>query len=126
MRDLRKLESQTTDPFYIYPHTERDSGNLRRSSTREKEKDYRKIMYPQDGNTSAYQRLKLVMDYWCALWYWPVDKADLLPHRTEYLGDLSAILAGKQTAATFDLFADRLERGFCGICGYRLFNPKSP
>ena len=72
-------------------------------------------MHPKDGNTSAYQRLKLVMDYWCAFWYWPVDKADLLPRRTEYLSDLAAILAGKQTAAAYDLLADRLERDSTGF-----------
>jgi hypothetical protein len=22
---------------------------------------------------------KLVMDYWCALWFWPIEKANLLP-----------------------------------------------
>ena len=115
VRDLLRLESQTSDPFYVYPNTERDSGNLRRSSTRSKEKVYEKIMHPKDGNTSAYQRLKLVMDYWCAFWYWPVDKADLLPHRTEYLGDLAAILAGKQTAASYDLLADKLERDSVGF-----------
>ncbi|MDE2771970.1 MAG: hypothetical protein OXI44_12525 [Bacteroidota bacterium] len=115
VRDLHQLESQTTDPFLVYPDTERDSGNVRRSSTRVKEKVYEKIMHPTDGNTSAYQRLKLVMDYWCAFWYWPVGKADLLPHRTEYLGDLAAILAGKQTAAAYDLLADRLERDSMGF-----------
>ena len=23
---------------------------------------------------SPYRRLKLAMDYWCALWFWPLDK----------------------------------------------------
>lgn len=27
---------------------------------------------------TPYWRLKIVMDAWCALWFWPVDKADLL------------------------------------------------
>ena len=34
------------------------------------------------------------MDYWCALWFWPIDKADLLPSRSEFLMHLSLILEG--------------------------------
>lgn len=46
-------------------------------------------------NSSPYRRLRLVMDYWCALWFWPIDKADLLPTREEYLFDLSLLLQGE-------------------------------
>lgn len=45
-------------------------------------------------NSSAYRRLKLAMDYWCALWFWPIDKADLLPTREEFLLELTLILEG--------------------------------
>jgi len=34
------------------------------------------------------------MDYWCGLWFWPIEKADLLPSRAEYLLDLTLILEG--------------------------------
>jgi len=44
--------------------------------------------------SSAYQRLKMVMDYWCALWFWPVDKAHLLPGREVYMLDLMLLLEG--------------------------------
>ena len=27
------------------------------------------------------------MDYWCALWFWPIDKADELPDRGMVDGD---------------------------------------
>lgn len=43
---------------------------------------------------STCRRLKLVMDYWCALFFWPVEKAALLPTRYEYLKDLALILTG--------------------------------
>lgn len=32
-------------------------------------------------NASEYARLKLAMDYWCSLWFWPIDQANLLPHK---------------------------------------------
>lgn len=45
-------------------------------------------------NAGPYARLKFAMDYWCALWFWPIDKADLLPTRSEFLFDMSLILEG--------------------------------
>jgi hypothetical protein len=40
---------------------------------------------------TPYWRLKTVMDAWCALWFWPLDKADLL--------DGSAVVYKSTTAA---------------------------
>lgn len=45
-------------------------------------------------NAGPYARLKFAMDYWCALWFWPIDQADLLPTRSEFLFDMSLILEG--------------------------------
>lgn len=46
-------------------------------------------------NASEYARLKLAMDYWCSLWFWPIDQADLLPTRSQYLTEMSLILTGE-------------------------------
>lgn len=32
------------------------------------------------------------MDYWCSLWFWPIDQANLLPTRSQYLTEMSLIL----------------------------------
>ena len=45
-------------------------------------------------NAGPYARLKFAMDYWCALWFWPIDKADLLPTRSEFMFDMFLILEG--------------------------------
>jgi hypothetical protein len=34
------------------------------------------------------------MDYWCALWFWPIDEHDKAPTRQEWLMDLQMILEG--------------------------------
>ena len=49
-----------------------------------------------DGARSAspYRRLKLVMDYWCALWFWPIAEAGLLPTRDNFLNEVSLVLTG--------------------------------
>lgn len=43
---------------------------------------------------SAYRRLKMVMDYWCALWFWPIDKSDLLPDRDTFLMEIGLLIHG--------------------------------
>ena len=45
-------------------------------------------------STSPYRRLKLAMDYWCALWFWPISKADLLPTRDDFMTEVSVVLTG--------------------------------
>ena len=43
-------------------------------------------VFSQNTRTaSPYRRLKLVMDYWCALWFWPIREAHKLPDRHEFL-----------------------------------------
>ncbi len=48
------------------------------------------------GNRSRtnapYFKLKMVMDYWCALWYWDLRHAASLPSRQEWYDDLVNIL----------------------------------
>jgi hypothetical protein len=44
------------------------------------------------ANSGFYRRMKLVMDYWCALWFWGITEADLLPSRLEFLNEVAMIL----------------------------------
>ena len=41
---------------------------------------------------SAYRRLRLVMDAWCALWYWPLTTQVRPPSLDEWLGALEGLL----------------------------------
>ena len=52
-------------------------------------------VFSRDTRTaSPYRRLKLVMDYWCALWFWPIREADELPDRHDFLNEISFVLTG--------------------------------
>jgi hypothetical protein len=46
----------------------------------------------KESPTSAYRALKLIMDYWCSLWFWPLHKVDILPTRDEFILDIAVIL----------------------------------
>jgi len=91
---LRKeVSEKTQDVLSVYGHvdTEVDS----HTTIRQKDKILSEIYKSEHmKNAGPYARLKFAMDYWCALWFWPIDKADLLPSRSEFLFDMSLILEG--------------------------------
>ncbi len=89
--DIRR---RTTDPLDVFGQEPPDPGR-KPTTTEAKDRILEQEMYSEDVRTSSpYRRLKLAMDYWCALWFWPIEKADLLPGRAEYLFDLTLILEG--------------------------------
>ena len=52
----------------------------------------KKIFDTRYRHDNAYRKLKLAMDYWCALWFWEYDDAADLPTRQEFWGDIEALL----------------------------------
>jgi len=104
----RKL---TTDELPMWPN-KADAMAITNMET--KDKMLEKAM--TDG-ASSYQRLKMVMDYWCALWFWPIELADELPERFEYLSDIETLLDGYvQTQSIESKDAEQVteESGFMG------------
>ena len=49
---------------------------------------------PARWQSEAYDRLRLAMDYWCSLWFWPLEQLDTLPTRMQFLEEMSLILSG--------------------------------
>lgn len=97
---LRKtVDDQTSDALSVYGHNE----DIPASHTTIREKDliYKRLYKSEEmKNAGPYARLKFAMDYWCALWFWPIDKADMLPSRSEFLFDMSLILEGGIVSVT--------------------------
>lgn len=92
--ELRKtVDEQTADPLSVYGHEEDMKGV--RTTIREKDLLYQRLYKSEQmNNAGPYARLKAAMDYWCALWFWPIDQAEMLPSRSEFLFDMSLILEG--------------------------------
>lgn len=89
----RDLEAATVTVREIYGH--KDTRFDRGQSIREKDKLLRNIYKSEHAkNAGAYARLKFAMDYWCALWFWPISEANLLPERSEFISDMYLILQG--------------------------------
>lgn len=91
-RDLRDLRQETTDPLDIFGR--KDDGRRKRHSLAEKDRSFRALYQTRIAQSPPYRRLKMIMDYWCALWFWPIEKADELPDRDTFLMDLQYILQG--------------------------------
>lgn len=95
----QKLEYYTRDRLVVFGKEE-SLPSWTKLSIRGKDAVLYKYYKSEDqSNASPYARLKLVMDYWCALWFWPIDKVDDFPDRDQYLQDLWLILDGTYNTA---------------------------
>ncbi|MFH1621630.1 MAG: N-6 DNA methylase [Candidatus Omnitrophota bacterium] len=112
----RDMRERTTDIFAVWGQEQsvesRDNTGMQwKDKVLEQELLSKKVR-----NSSPYRRLKLAMDYWCSLWFWPIEKAGLLPSREEYLLDLNLILEGNPIEVTHGsddqlmLFSDTMSK----------------
>ena len=53
---------------------------------------------PPSDLPDNYLRLKLALDYWCSLWFWPINDYNVLPSRHQFLLEMSLILTGRPAA----------------------------
>lgn len=86
-----EIKEKTTDPLSVWGQAQDEEHQP--TTIRDKDRIYDSLYKSKgDSNASPYARLKAVMDYWCALWFWPIDKADELPSRMEFLFDVQMLL----------------------------------
>ncbi|HFJ9781963.1 TPA: hypothetical protein ACGW1K_000774 [Stenotrophomonas maltophilia] len=109
-QELARVRRATSDELHVWPSTD---ANRAPSTTAQKDATFQREMLSEaQKNASPYRRLKLVMDYWCALWFWPLDKADDLPSREEWWFVLETVLLGNASLAAntggSDLFPETM------------------
>ncbi len=95
--DLAKTRTAANDEITLWPDNIMP-GNKRMDFHEKARLNAHLIGADHATNTLPYKRLKTAMDAWCALWLWPLDKADLLPGRAEFLQGMAMILEGGFTA----------------------------
>ncbi|WP_204509418.1 class I SAM-dependent DNA methyltransferase [Aeromonas caviae] len=92
-QQLNAERRQTADSYPVWPNPSTAQVHASLSS-----KDA--TLSGRQQESSAYQKLRWVMDYWCALWFWPIDKAAELPDRSDWLFEVETLLDGVvQTSA---------------------------
>lgn len=111
--DLARDRARTEDQLRVWPHEfeaksasgadttsassyENSSDALSiRVSRAQKEAIRQQGLLNEDGDLATpFRRLKLVMDYWCALWFWPITRSADLPSREQWWMEVGAILEG--------------------------------
>lgn len=92
IKSRQRLFEITHEQINLWGQSDLES-EARQTSIESKEEELRKI---KESPTSPYQALKMVMDYWSAFWFWPIEKAQLLPTRDEFLLEISVILDSAQ------------------------------
>ena len=86
-----EISRKTTDPLSVWGQPEDTQHHP--LTIREKDRIYDSLYLTEhQQNAGPYARLKAAMDYWCALWFWPIDRAEELPTRQEFLFDMYALL----------------------------------
>ncbi len=91
--DLEKTRISSNDEITIWPDHEM-AGNKRMDFHAKAKLTAHLVGDDHATNTLPYKRLKTAMDAWCALWLWPLDQADKLPSRLEFLNGMAMILEG--------------------------------
>ena len=89
-RHQHKMRQKTSDPLKVWgqPFEEKKLTNLKfKDQVLEQERHSKEVK-----SSSPYTRLKMVMDYWCSLWFWPIDEAGSLPTRAEFFEDISLLV----------------------------------
>lgn len=91
-QELARVRELTSDELHVWPDP---TPNRAPTTTGEKDAVWeREMLSERVKNASPYRRLKLVMDYWCALWFWPVTESEQLPNREEWWHDLELLIHG--------------------------------
>ncbi len=96
-RFQRSINLQTANRHNIFGAlkiSEQVALDLRSYDEKEKLADQR------NRHNAPYFKLKMVMDYWCSLWFWDVRDAVELPNRQQYWKDIANILELDTNAAT--------------------------
>lgn len=56
--------------------------------------DQERVCRELESTSGSFQRLRLVMDTWCSLWFWPFDRVSDLPTRDAFLASARLLLSG--------------------------------
>lgn len=93
---LARDRNRTEGALDVWPHRNAEADDAHSPLSRaQKEAIRRQSLLNDDGDLATpFRRLKLVMDYWCALWFWPITESSRLPSREEWWMEVGAILEG--------------------------------
>jgi hypothetical protein len=108
----KRLNLQTKNKLDVWEGVNSDEQvtmNLRSYDEKEQLNDQR------NRQSAPYYKLKMVMDYWCSLWFWDMRNAEFLPSRQQYLNDVSSILNVNLTSDSSEQLGLGFEESTLGV-----------
>jgi len=108
--ELARVRKATSDELHVWPDP---APNRAPTTTAQKDATFqREMLSEQVKNASPYRRLKLAMDLWCALWFWPLSDSVPLPTREEWWFVMETLLMGNaslvEESPAVDFFPETL------------------
>lgn len=104
--ELARVRKVTSDELHVWPDP---NPNHSPTSTAQKDAIFeREMLGERQRNASPYRRLKLAMDTWCAMWFWPLAESENLPTRGQWWSMLETLLLGSVDDAEAALPTDEL------------------
>lgn len=92
----KRISEDTLSTIFVFGTEDIASqGKLDLRSYHEKEA----IANQRTNHNAPYFKLKMIMDYWCSLWFWDMRNANDLPTRTEWYADLMYIIEYAMTGS---------------------------
>lgn len=93
-KKLAELRAETTDPYDIFGQENRAKAL---TLSYQQKNQLTENLQNGDGRAESgeFMRLKMAMNYWCALWFWPIDRADAFPSLDEFLSDMGTLLSSE-------------------------------
>ena len=109
--EAKRVDDLTFDDVSYYGHESKRSGSIEIKS---KDSVIDGVLQQINAAKSLEQasatfRLKTLMDMWCALWFWPIDKVDELPSYDDFLAAaeiLGTLGLESEGQMVFDFFGD--------------------
>lgn len=108
----KKLNLQTKNKLDVWEGVNSDEQvtlNLRSYDEKEQLNDQR------NRQSAPYYKLKMVMDYWCSLWFWDMRNAEFLPSRQQYLNDICSIINVNLSSDTSEQLGFGFEESTLGV-----------
>ncbi|MCT0210294.1 MAG: hypothetical protein DCF18_07270 [Cyanobium sp.] len=100
--ELAQVRERTTDPLPVWEEPGDGAKGVAKSLSLKDLIQAQEVAGEGVANANARLRLKLAMDYWCALWFWPLEQTLLLPSREEWLLELSMVLGDLESSLEAD------------------------
>lgn len=85
----RKINLQTGSRLNIFGAAKKTEQTVLQFRTYDEKE---RLADQRNRHSAPYFKLKMIMDYWCSLWFWDVRQADELPNRLQYWNDIVNIL----------------------------------